>query len=67
MTNFDSIKEMTLEELAFVLYATAENPNNIPAAKLEDLDYYIKYLSKDDALLVKVRQHIAAMHEREGI
>ena len=67
MTNFDSIKAMTLEELAFVLYATAENPNNILAAKLEDLDYYIKYLSKDDALLVKVRQHIAAMHEREGI
>lgn len=59
MNNFDAIKQMNEEELAFFLAAAAVcDPNDILCITRENTSYYMEYLNKEDGegLLEATRQ-----------
>ncbi len=55
MTNFDVIKQMNIEDLAFFLSTIdLADPNSIPNITNEDINYFINYLKKDDDGLIDI-------------
>lgn len=54
MTNYEAIKQMSIEELAFFLCVVENNDlNSIPNINIEDVNYFLEYLNKDGNGLVE--------------
>ena len=58
MTNLETIKQMSQEELAFFLCATQWNDlNTVHMMPKEDLAYFVNYLNKDGSSLIESVQY----------
>lgn len=54
MTNYEAIKQMSIEELAFFLCVVENNDHNsILNINNEDVNYFLEYLNKDGNGLVE--------------
>ena len=59
MTNFEVIKQMNQEELAFFLAVVELNdPNAIPNIDVGDVDYFKEYLNKDGEGLLELTREL---------